>query len=84
MLPDYANDLNVMHEAEGRLDDEANILKEEEGEETQMDLFLWNLEQVISGVKAEDDIYKYCIHATARQRAEALLKTIGKWQEVGK
>lgn len=68
-LPDFCRDLNAMHEAEKW------ILKmlNEEG-----DYFLF-----------VDHLTLICknnnpFHATARQRAEAFLKTIGKWKEAVK
>jgi hypothetical protein len=59
-LPDYCNDLNVMHQVEKTLTvpewyDYATYLNP-----------MWTKEKLI--------------HATAFQRAEAYLKTIGKWE----
>ncbi len=77
-LPDYLNDLNEMHEAEKTL----NHLTP---------LYDCTLIQTISD--GEFDMRKHPIasmhyvdallgiHATASQRAEAFLKTIGKWVE---
>ena len=64
--PDYCNDLNAMHEAERVLTG------------TQKEDFLewlgieWSYNVLSSWEVA---------HATAAQRAEAFLKTIGKWKE---
>ena len=66
-LPDYLNDLNAMHDAEEML-----IGDEPENSELWCD-FQTNL------VIACPAYLSY--HATASQRAEAFLKTIGKWKE---
>ena len=61
-LPDYLNDLNAMHEAEGILNEkQAHVMND-----TLWDLMLGR---------------KYLWHATAAQRAEAFLRTLGKWKE---
>lgn len=60
-MPDYCNDLNAMHEAEKRLDDNE-------------DYYFALLCALGNWPKA--------IQATARQRAEAFLRTLGKWEEV--
>ena len=66
-LPDYCNDLNAMHDAEKVL-----IGDEPENSELWCD-FQTNL------VIACQAYLSY--HATAAQRAEAFLRTIGKWEE---
>jgi len=64
MLPDYLNDLNAMREAEG-------VLTEDQREE-------------YCALLLSEDPYPEsssrwsCAHATATQRAEAFLRTIGK------
>lgn len=64
-LPDYLNDLNAMHEAEGKLLPD------------QKDFYA---NSII--VPAHGPHWRFnCIHATAGQRAEALLKTIDKWTD---
>ena len=66
LLPDYLNDLNEMNDAEG-------ILSEDQWWPRYYD----NLADVVGGT-----YYQRCIvSATAAQRAEALLKTLGKWEE---
>lgn len=65
--PDYCNDLNAMHEAEKVL-----IGDEPENSEIWSD-FQTNL------IIACPAYLSY--HATARQRAEAFLRTLGKWEE---
>ena len=70
--PDYCNDLNAMHEAEETLDlQKAGVFAE------QLRVTVYRttrLPHVDSGSFAH-------VHATASQRAEAFLKTIGKWEE---
>lgn len=65
VIPDYPNDLNATHEAEKTLRGD------------QIEIYV---ECLIT-----DDVYCSklwdCAHATARQRAEAFLRTIGKWRE---
>jgi hypothetical protein len=67
-FPNYPNDLNAMHEAE-------NILSE-----AQRLQYWWALYEIVddSGDNTENLINATC--ATAAQRAEAFLKTIGKWK----
>ena len=70
-LPDYLNDLNAMHEAEKVLTDEQDLEYSEA------------LEQVVSarfGCSNAEDMRRLR-SATAAQRAEAFLRTIGKWEE---
>jgi predicted ATPase len=67
-MPDYLNDLNAMHEAEKTLDDDLDLDYSE------------NLEIVTGarwGANNSYDMSKYR-SATAAQRAEAFLRTIGK------
>lgn len=64
-LPAYLNDLNAMHEAEKML------TTEQWG-----DYADW-LRKIASGMSGM--IEKRQIHATAAQRAEAFLRTVGKW-----
>lgn len=63
--PDYLNDLNAIHEAEEKLSP------------SQKDLFANSIIHPTHGPHWRFN----CLHATAAQRAEALLKTIGKWTE---
>jgi hypothetical protein len=62
--PDYFNDLNAMHEAE-------QTLTGKQGGD--YDLYLWLIIQ-------RDKSRPASWHATAAQRCEAFLKTIGKWR----
>lgn len=64
--PDYLHDLNAMHEAEGIL-----------SPADQMD-FSYHLKELACPITGEDWM---AIHATAAQRAEAFLRTIGKWKD---
>lgn len=59
-LPNYVNDLNVMHEAEKVMNSEQWVAYGKEL--SRLDVFPM-------------------VHATARQRAEAFLRTLGKWEE---
>lgn len=69
-LPDYLNDLNAMFEAE-------KVLTPSQWPEYAKHI------RAIALREAEDgtDIYGRYIHAAAAQRAEAFLRTIGKWKE---
>jgi len=65
--PDYCNDLNAMHEAEKMLAPKNwNRFSEK----------WWDYYNHL----LDGDVHK-AIHATARQRAEAFLRTLGKWEE---
>jgi hypothetical protein len=69
-IPDYLNDLNAMAEAEKVLDYEQ----------------LADMAEFI-GVDADQapaDSWNILLRATASQRAEALLRTLGKWKETSK
>ena len=66
-LPDYLNDLNAMHDAEKVLTPEQLV-----------DYCAFRL-RATTGEGCVTD-YKM-IRATASQRAEAFLRTIGKWKE---
>lgn len=64
-LPDYLNDLNAMHGAE-------KVLTEEQWTD-----YYDNLLDTTKPSFVLRDI----THATAAQRAEAFLRTLGKWEE---
>ncbi len=70
-LPDYMNDLNAMHEAEKVL--------------TPVQVLTGYSHTLIAVTKASGGLEKTWLnvwalyHATAAQRAEAFLRTIGKW-----
>jgi hypothetical protein len=68
-LPDYLNDLNAMHEAE-------KVLTKDRHAE-----FVGWLSTIQFGFLTVEEYEWATIHATAAQRAEAFLRTIGKWEE---
>ena len=73
-LPDYLNDLNAMHEAE-------KVLRQNQFHYVD---FPHELFKVITGKKWDGDMGYFFFsitNATAAQRAEAFLRTIGKWVE---
>jgi len=76
-LPDYLNDLNAMHAAERMLwdfGDEMEFTNQLVGIVCSARGFRWD--------KGTQDDHLMCLsHATASQRAEAFLRTIGKWEE---
>jgi hypothetical protein len=66
---DYCNDLNAMHEAEEQMD-EINWV-----------VFMNELSTLVRLPKQAEVRIKQFVHSTARQRAEAFLRTMGKWEE---
>jgi hypothetical protein len=68
-LPNYCNDLNAMHEAEKTIFPYYATV------------YSNKLAQV-TGAEMSDDTDYFC--ATARQRAEAFLRTLGKWKATDK
>jgi hypothetical protein len=64
-IPDYLNDLNAMAEAEKVLQDDR---------EAAFRGWLWL-------AHGQPELRCAIVHATAAQRAEAFLKTIGKWED---
>ena len=65
-LPDYCADLNAMHEAEKYIPDSfAHVYGNKLG--------------MVTDVEDSLCLSFYC--ATARQRAEAFLRTLGKWEK---
>ena len=75
-VPDYCHDLNAMHEAwnYARTHDKSPDHEFESG----FDLAL--TEVVLKTGINPTFVKSYTINATARQRAEAFLRTIGKWR----
>lgn len=82
--PAYNKDLNQMHNAEKSLED-----KDENGR-LMAEYATWKLPSVCEIYSRKNElVHPYAgsignyllIHATAAQRAEAFLKTIGKWEE---
>lgn len=70
-IPDYLNDLNAMHDAEKVL---SIKLPSEPFTESEKTRYVISLRQMCGG--------KGCVVATASERAEAFLRTIGKWDDV--
>ena len=65
-IPDYCNDLNAMHESEKTIFPfYATVYS--------------NKLARVTGAEMSDDTDYFC--ATARQRAEAFLRALGKWEE---
>jgi hypothetical protein len=74
-VPDYLNDLNAMREVEKLL-----IGDDPKVEVRRVDYCLW-LTMLISAAKQGGAVSEFDkLHATARQRAEAFLRAIGKWK----
>lgn len=69
VLPDYSSDLNAMHEAIGRFYRDTS--KESAEEEQERVLF----EMLLTGA------VEHPLYATARQYAEAFLRTLRKWKK---
>jgi len=73
--PDYLNDLNAMHEAENSVIFADSSLAEEYGMRLGKTYHpRWFIDVTGSQLAA-------MCHATAAQRAEAFLRTIGKWED---
>ena len=72
MLPNYLNDLNAMHDAEKGLTD----AQWREYTNNLLNLTAMYIDQEGAPMRLVSSI-----HATAEQRAEALLKTIGRWED---
>ena len=73
-LPDYLVDLNAMHEAEKVLTPKYQPAK---GESQWSDYLAW---LGFCGENKTREVYE-CVTATAAQRAEAFLRTVGKWED---
>jgi predicted sulfurtransferase len=76
-VPDYLNDLNAMHQAMAHLEPEQvnQFAAELSG------IVLENREKYWWDLTSNE--VGHVANATAAQRAEAFLKTIGKWEEEG-
>jgi hypothetical protein len=72
--PDYLNDLNACHEMEQVLTPKYQPAK---GESQWSDYLGW---LGFCGENKIREVYE-CVTATASQRSEAFLRTIGKWEE---
>lgn len=68
--PDFCRDLDAVHSAESKL------LRE-----TSWHIFIKNLECTVERFSTidEQDRMFLCIHASARERTQALLETMGMW-----
>jgi len=73
-IPDYLNDLNAMHEAEQVLTPKYEPAK---GESQWGEYLGW---LGFCGENKTREVYE-CVTATAAQRAQAFLRTLGLWQE---
>lgn len=69
-IPDYCNDLNAMHDVENRMTDDEHL---------RFRNALWLL--IIKTTQFPHHVSRNVHSATARQRAEAYLRTIGKWRD---
>jgi hypothetical protein len=72
--PNYCTDLNAMHEVE-------KVLTIQQKANDYEILLETVTRRGKSGMTFGLAAYLFC-HATSRQRAEAFLKTLGKWEEV--
>jgi hypothetical protein len=68
-LPNYSTSLNAMHEAEKVLT------------EIQWFYYLNELYNIVRLPNQPELQMKQAVNATARQRAEAFLRTLGKWED---
>ena len=68
ILPDYCNDLNAIHEAENTLKDPI-----------QQSFYAEYLGDFNSFEKGEYPTFRF-VNSTAKERAVAFLKVIGKWE----
>ena len=68
-LPDYLNDLNAMHEAEKAIPDHLRWQ------------YSSNVTDIVRRCAREAYDFMSSLTATAPQRAKALLRIIGKWEE---
>jgi hypothetical protein len=68
-IPDYCNDLNAMYEAEEQMD------------EIDWVFFMTELSTLVRLPKQAEVQIKQLVHSTARHRAQALLRVLGKWED---
>lgn len=71
--PDYLTDLNAMHEA----------LAQATFDRSQMQAFLVHLKNQVGPTLESSEMLLFWVmmNATAAQRAEAFLRTLGKWED---
>jgi predicted enzyme related to lactoylglutathione lyase len=67
-VPNYCNDLNAMHKAEMRIPEDRQAV---------YDTHLVAIVGKETGLMPS--LQFRCIHASAKQRAKAFLRTVGKW-----
>lgn len=73
--PDYCNDLNAMHEAE-------ELLNEKQCAEYRRHLEMTMVySSAILDRNKPGAAYMFAFHSKARKRAEAFLRTVGKWKD---
>lgn len=84
--PSYATDLNAMHEAEATLVTVGKWIEytEQLAKLTLINSTVWEtcVAYHNNDVRAAWHNMAFLVNATARQRAEAFLRTVGKWTEV--
>ena len=80
-LPNYTGSLDACVEFEWGLSDTLNTIPDDQGWQSQRDLYRYHLENIVEPTCAEDDIIWFTITATPLQRCTALLRTIDKWEE---
>ena len=73
-LPDYTNDLNAMHQA-------WRTLFRRQAIHYSQNLRIVVVNSGIHTLSSNEDIVACCENATARQRSEAFLRTIGRWRD---
>lgn len=78
-LPDYLSDLNAMHEAEKVLQQIQHDYSHGFANEWQYGCWTRYITTLKNLTKSARTFLGGEIHATAAQRAEAFLRTIGKW-----
>lgn len=71
-IPHYESDLNAMHEAEKTLEPHWLPSGNQHTDDSMWEMYVCALSKIAD---------KGPSHATAQQRAEAFLKTIGKWRD---
>jgi hypothetical protein len=74
-VPNYCTDLNAIHKAEQTLNSSLVSRYNDELAKTC---------KVLESIFAKTGPQGWVFHATARQRAEAFLRTLGKWQDTPK
>jgi len=76
IIPDYTGSLDAMAGAE------SNLKGSRDDEHSQLSGFIEQLSLVCGDGMEPLNVYDWdLIHSTAEQRAEALIKTIGRWEE---